>query len=166
MLTVKGQTDSGQVTTQTLNIYVNEHGVEKTLVKKFNGKILGFDGERTLIVDEIPYQGNTYHQLHIANLSTDDIDDIKVPTGNRLLSSGNSLTPTGAIFRTEYYSSYQWHNKELFPFGIVSIVEGSGDYLAFCDNDTLYRRTTSTNSNLAIKTVRSCDYTVASNSND
>lgn len=164
LLTIEGKTDSGQVTTKPMNLYVSEHDVEKVLINEYHGSILDFDGERTLILDEIIENGNTYHQLHIANLTTDEIDDIQVPSGNRLRNNEYALTPTGAVFRTEYFKSYQWHNGELFSFGITSIIENSGDYLVYCDDNTLYRRASSTNTNLVLKTgVSSCGYAVTSN---
>ncbi|WP_077339403.1 hypothetical protein [Pseudocolwellia agarivorans] len=169
-LTIEVTNNTGQVATKIISLFVSEDAVNVTLVKKFTGDVLDFDGQRALIKEELTSNGLDVNELHIAELTTDNIESIDVPglyrvktSGAYLSVRGNYLTPRGAVFETEYNTSFDWNNNELYPLGATSPVQTAGDYAVFCVDDMLYRRTLSTQTNTVIDTDPRCTYDIANN---
>ncbi|WP_076416917.1 hypothetical protein [Colwellia sp. UCD-KL20] len=169
-LDIEGKDSKGQVAIKSISLFINASTADITLLKAFSGDVLDFDGQRALIKEELTSNGLDVNELHIAELTTDNIESIDVPglyrvktSGAYLSVRGNYLTPRGAVFETEYNTSFDWNNNELYPLGSTSPVQTAGDYAVFCKDDILYRRTLSTQINTIIDTDPRCTYDITNN---
>jgi hypothetical protein len=169
-LDIEGKDSKGQVVIKSISFFINASNADISLLKAFSGDVLDFDGQRVLIKEELTSNGLNVNELHIADVNTKNIEKIEVPglyrvktSGAYLSVRGNHLTPKGAVFETEYNTSFDWNNNELYPLGATSPVQTAGDYAVFCKDEILYRRTLSTQTNTVIDTSPYCTYDIANN---
>lgn len=146
-LVIEGESNTNQITTKQVNVYVNDEDVNMIHVKTLSDEIIDFDGERALTYGDVPLLGK---QVKIANIINNTVEILDTPTEHPVNYDTSFLTATGAVFQIKWGETFDWNNNEQFSLGKTDPVRSAGDYILFENSTGLIQRKLSTQADLVL----------------